>query len=128
MGLGSSDLFLFAVCKDMLIRNQPSWRSAAYLKFIRGRPCVITGRNDEMVVAHHVRCLGGGGTGLKPPDWLCVPLVEDLHRELHQHGEKSFWEKYQEDPLDLVCMNMLVYLAQKPSERLAVFLSEILRS
>lgn len=85
-------------------------RSSKYLAFIRGRPCTVTG-TEENVVAHHVRCLGGGGMGLKPSDFYCVPLTAEEHSKLHAHGEKSFWARHLQDPVDVIQMNLLCYIA-----------------
>lgn len=69
-------------------------RSAAYLAFVRGMPCAVTGV-EHGVIAHHVRMHPhGGGLSLKPSDYRVVPLNQMRHLELHQHGEKTFWKKY----------------------------------
>lgn len=102
----------------------PTWRSDAYLAFIRSRPCSVTGSSSD-VVAHHVRCLGGGGAGLKPPDWTCVPLTAEEHAYLHARGESSYWSAKGVNPLSEICMNLLVYLAQRPSPELAAELGDI---
>lgn len=63
------------------------------------------------VVAHHVRCLGGGGMGLKPSDYLCVPLTAELHAQLHHMGERSFYEKHYVDIEGAIKMNLLIFIA-----------------
>jgi hypothetical protein len=69
-------------------------RSAAYLQYVRGHHCLVTG-TDYGVVAHHLRTHHhGGGVALKPSDYRTVPLNQMRHMELHQIGEKSFWKKY----------------------------------
>jgi hypothetical protein len=85
-------------------------RSQDYLEFIRTRPCMISGSNLD-VVAHHVRCLGGGGTGIKPSDYLCVPLTAQLHAQLHHMGERSFYERHGIDIHGALKMNLLIYMA-----------------
>jgi hypothetical protein len=69
--------------------------------------------------------LGHGGTGLKPPDYLCVPLDAEEHAKLHQMGEKSYWESRRTNAVDMVCMTMLVYLAKNPSTQLVDALGRI---
>lgn len=69
-----------------------TYRSKKYLAFIREKSSLVSG-SDWDIVAHHVRCLGGGGMGLKPPDCLCVPLTASEHRLLHDMGERTFWLK-----------------------------------
>lgn len=69
-------------------------RCAHYLAFVRSQACAVSG-SDHGVVAHHVRMHPhGGGVGLKPSDYRTVPLNQMRHLELHQHGEKSFWQKW----------------------------------
>lgn len=85
-------------------------RSEAYLEFIRSRPCMISGSKID-VVAHHVRCLGGGGMGIKPSDYMCVPLTAELHAQLHQMGEWSFYERHLIDIESSIKMNLLIYMA-----------------
>jgi hypothetical protein len=54
--------------------------------------------------------------GLKPPDWMCVPLTAVEHNNLHAMGEDAYWRLNKVDPLEVITMNLLVYLAQqKPS-------------
>jgi len=78
------------------------------------------------VVAHHVRCLGHGGTGLKPPDWLCLPLTTVEHTKLHAEGEQSYWASRGEDPVSLLVMTMTIYLIRTPSRDVMEMLGEII--
>lgn len=82
-----------------------SHRDPAYLGYIRKLPCCVSGRTSS-VVAHHVRIIGGGGTGLKPSDYLTVPLDFNYHRELHDNGEANFWMGHKLVPADVI-ENML---------------------
>lgn len=91
-----------------------TWRCEKYLEFIRSRPCTVTGIDYVNSVAHHVRCLGGGGMGLKPPDWMCVPLTAEQHTRLHAMGEKRFWDMHGLNPAEVVSLNLLIYLARNP--------------
>jgi hypothetical protein len=50
--------------------------------------------------------------GLKPSDYLTVPLTDSLHKDLHNHGEKSFWERHGQQPEEVIFMNLLCYAAQ----------------
>lgn len=74
----------------------------------------MVGNTYQNIVAHHVRCLGGGGMGMKPPDWMCVPLTDAEHKNLHVIGENQFWKIHQYNPAEMICMTMLVYLSQNP--------------
>jgi hypothetical protein len=102
-----------------------TWRSEEYLAYVRTRPCVVTDLTTG-VVAHHVRCLGGGGMGLKPPDWMCVPLNQSEHSFLHDKGEASYWNDQGLDPVQLIGMTMLVYLAQRTDKALLYHIADIL--
>jgi len=95
-------------------QSKRTWRSDSYLSYVRSRPCVVTG--SETVIAHHVRCLGGGGMGLKPPDWMCLPLDPIEHAKLHSMGERSYWASKGLDPVRLVSLAMLVFLAREPHD------------
>jgi hypothetical protein len=81
------------------------------------------------IVAHHVRCLGGGGMGLKPSDLMCVPLTPIEHERLHRIGEKTFWAEHSIDPKDELAKNMLIFLARYPVtyEELAFYVDSFLR-
>lgn len=62
-----------------------------YLAFIRRQPCLVCKRPAE---PHHLRGLRyGTGTGVKAPDEWAIPLCPEHHRELHDHGVKTFCEK-----------------------------------
>jgi hypothetical protein len=92
-------------------------RNADYLDFVRSLPCTYSGLHDG-VVAHHCRILGGGGMGLKPSDYRCVPLTEVQHRQLHQMGEGAYWRKLGRDPRILVIAIMRMYLKERFNERI----------
>ena len=95
----------------MTLAHLKPHRSSAYLAYVRSRPCTVTGYEGEGVVAHHVRCLGGGGTGLKPSDYLCLPLTAEEHSKLHAKGEKRYWKSHGINPEDEILMTLLIFLA-----------------
>ncbi len=69
-------------------------RDKSYLEFVRSKPCIVS-ESEYGVVAHHCRYAPhGGGMGLKPSDYRCVPLNQFYHRKLHDQGEKSFWQDH----------------------------------
>lgn len=86
-------------------------RDERYLRWLRQRPCCVS-RQTEGVVAHHVRLGTGGGVGLKPSDYYCVPLTQSLHQSLHQGGERSFWMKFNLDPWQVMAQNLMCFLAE----------------
>lgn len=58
--------------------------SKAYLDHIRSLPCCACLK--EPAQAHHIRFVGEGGMGHKPPHWLAVPLCARCHRHWHDQG------------------------------------------
>jgi Protein of unknown function (DUF968) len=88
-------------------RKQP--RSEEYLEWVRGQQSIAS-QSSQYIVAHHVRCFGWGGMGLKPSDYRTVPLTHGEHMELHQHGEIEFWESQDIDPRTYIAAQLLIYL------------------
>lgn len=76
--------------------KEKTWRSPAYLAWIRKQPCAKCGHPGPCE-AHHERYLGNGGTGLKPPDSEALPLCkssfdrEGCHNEYDRVGPETFW-------------------------------------
>jgi len=55
-----------------------------YQNIIRSMPCRFCGDDREGYVSwHHLRCLGIGGTGLKPPFWATIPVCAVCHDRCH---------------------------------------------
>jgi hypothetical protein len=53
---------------------------------------------------------GHGGVGMKPSDYLCIPLDDTLHKKLHNMGEREFWDSHGIDiGMKLVC-EMLIFI------------------
>lgn len=73
-----------------------AFRSRKYLDWLRGKPCVFTGKKP--CVGHHVRLLGGGGTAMKPPDNSAVPVYIPVHNKMNAVGNSEigvymeYWE------------------------------------
>lgn len=55
-----------------------AFKSDKYLDYIRSLPCLNCNKPAE---PHHLRELGDGGMGLKPPDTQAVPLCRECHDE-----------------------------------------------
>lgn len=64
-------------------------KNKKYIDFIKEQPCIFCAKPAE---PHHVRNLKhipyeySGGTGLKPSDFMCVPLCHEHHRLIHAKG------------------------------------------
>jgi hypothetical protein len=88
-------------------RKQPREQSGDHLAFIRGLPCLVTGRTDGVEAAHirYGDILFGKretGKGEKPSDCWVVPLHRDRHRDQHLHGdERDWWRRLGIDPLQV---------------------------
>lgn len=75
-------------------------RSAGYLRFVRGNPCLLCKRPADD--AHHLRHAEGGLSGFarKVGDEWTVPLCRFCHNALHGTGdEELFWIKKRIDPV-----------------------------
>ena len=68
-------------------------RDTAYMTWIKTLPCMVTGTvNPKTVDAHHHIRKSQGGS-----DRTCVPLLHELHMELHTIGVETFENKYDLD-------------------------------
>ncbi|MGL4401187.1 MAG: hypothetical protein ACRCXD_15050 [Luteolibacter sp.] len=83
-------------------------RSSAYLAFVRTHPCAICKREGD-IHAHHIRLGNACGIGTKPSDYRTVPLCPQHHHELHQKGERTFWNRHEMDPDALIIRLLLAY-------------------
>jgi len=73
------------------IQKNKRYQSEKYLKFIRSQPCIISGKQAE---PHHVRINSNAGTGRKPDDTYCLPLLRKHHQEWHRKGNGYMEDKY----------------------------------
>lgn len=84
------------------MKNTEYRKNEDYLIWIRTLPCLACGRHG--VEAHHVgkdwtNKMGvslSGGTGMKPSDYVCLPLCPEHHR-----GSRGFhglgWDRFEEE-------------------------------
>jgi hypothetical protein len=84
--------------------------SAAYLAAIRRLPSCITGRTP--CEAHHLRCAGGRGVGLKAEDKWALPLTFQEHVAgvdcVHSVGAKLEFKWFQDRGVN--CLDLAVAL------------------
>lgn len=73
----------------MILAKSTANRCDEYLAWIRSQPSVESGRMG--CVSHHMIGHGRCGTA-KTSDFLAIPLTDDEHRRLHDHGWKA-WEE-----------------------------------
>lgn len=84
-------------------KKRPREHDKAHLDFIRGLPCLVTGKRP--VEAAHIRYpdlrYGKPSTGMgeKPDDRWTVPLHPDEHRAQHQVDEEAYWRSVGIDPI-----------------------------
>lgn len=71
--------------------GRPQWKVAtAYLKWLRGRPCLIGGDCAGRMEACHVDSAGDKGMGTKVSDRFAVPMCSAHHAESHEIGAQTF--------------------------------------
>ena len=70
------------------------WDSEEFRQYTERSPCVVTGRGP--CVGHHVTPNDDppSGTGRKADAKWVVPLLDRLHKELHNIGWETFERKY----------------------------------
>ncbi len=73
----------------------------------------MVSNSNQFIVAHHVRCFGWGGVGIKPSDYRVVPLTHEEHADLHNYGEQEFWNDHDIDPRAHIAAQMMVYLKEE---------------
>ena len=76
---------------------------AAYLDFIRLRPCLIEGAAAQ---AHHTVPVGAGGS-----DYRTLPLCHRHHEELHRIGKTRFETRYRLDITEEVIRHLELYVS-----------------
>ena len=83
--------------------KQKNLRDPKWLVAVREMPCTIYDCNKTPSEPAHIRLGGTGGTALKPPDDMVVPLCHHHHAEQHRIGERTFWSKvFAADPLFMI--------------------------
>ena len=74
-----------------------AYHSDAFVRFTRESKSVVSG-HTPCVCAHVTpNSDGPSGMGRKPDAKWVVPLTDAEHKELHQHGRRSFEDKYGRD-------------------------------
>lgn len=71
-----------------------AYGSETRVEWIKRQRCVITGLHSSAVENVHVR---GGGASRKADACWIVPMISELHKELHRVGKQSFEAKYEID-------------------------------
>jgi len=85
-------------------RKRPRLEDDTHLRFIRGLPCLVTGKRDHIEAAHIrygdvVLAKRETGKGEKPSDLWTVPLHTDEHRLQHTMNEQEYWKSKGINPL-----------------------------
>lgn len=83
----------YAVAISSPVRSRKPVRHPKYLRFVRGLPCAVSGRNWGIEASH----VGGHGVGQKASDIDAIPLAREFHRtgphSYHTLGRVRF-ERY----------------------------------
>ena len=84
--------------------------SKKYLNYVRSLSCSITGYIGEEVSPHHIigySWLTGKCGGKKGSDLTCIPIRQNLHNELHDHGWITFEKKHNFSQLEAMVKTIL---------------------
>lgn len=83
----------------MLEKGPERIRSEAYLRHVRGQPCLSCGAPGE---AHHLQRAQPRAMGRKTGDQWVVPLCHACHMSLHNFGggETTWWDLRGVDPME----------------------------
>lgn len=77
--------------RKLLNEEKLPMRDDLYMAHVRQQACIWCGICNHSQ-AHHLRIDNTGGTAIKPPDYMCVPLCDNCHFELHAKGANKFYE------------------------------------
>ena len=98
----------------MELSKHKAHRNSKYLAWLRERNCVVSHQKAEC--AHHIRLGTNGGTGIKPSDYFCLPLLNEFHTTgpmaLHVIGEETFLEHFGLEAKQLFIKFLKEYLAE----------------
>ena len=72
----------------LMLPKREVLRDPAYLDYVRGLPCIITGQSP--CDPHHLK-MGWFTKGRKPPDDWVVPLIHSEHDKLHRMSDVAYW-------------------------------------
>lgn len=80
--------------EDLRMINEKSfpYSDNEYMNYVHKQTCLVCGCHNG-IEAHHLRIDNMGGTSKKPPDWMCVPLCSEHHRDYHLRGHEWFLEQ-----------------------------------
>lgn len=74
---------------------RPAEKSApGFLKWLRGRECVMAFNCEGRMEAAHVDYAGDKGMGTKASDRFAIPMCAKHHREQHDKGWDTFQRTY----------------------------------
>lgn len=99
----------------MELSKHKAHRNQKYLSWLRQQTCVVSNKKAEC--AHHIRLGTNGGTGIKPSDYFCLPLLNEYHTTgssaLHIIGEESFLKLFRLEPVTLFTKFLKDFLASE---------------
>ncbi len=80
--------------------------------WLHAQPCAVSHRNGtplDPIVAAHTK--GDGGAGRKASARYQIPMLDSLHKELHQYGAETFQDSYGVDLVGLAESHWRAWLA-----------------
>lgn len=66
------------------------------------------------MVAHHVQVMNPHGFATKVSDYRTVPACGYHHSQLHDQGERSFWERFDLDPHEEIARYLMRWAKAHP--------------
>lgn len=95
-------------------RQHEGKRSRGHIQWLRGRPCILSGKPGHecagRMEAAHYDGAGGKGTALKVSDAHAFPACSDAHAELHRIGQLTWQARWK---VNLMAATQ-AYLAASP--------------
>jgi len=73
------------------------WKSKKYLIWIASNKCLLCHYHECQ--AHHITIAEKRGISQKVSDKFTIPLCYPHHQQLHNFGERKYWEKLDIDPV-----------------------------
>ena len=87
---------------EILLKDKVSksnWKSKPYLKWIASQQCILCMYNECQ--AHHITIAEKRGISQKVSDFWTIPLCYAHHDQLHNFGERKYWEQLNINPMDI---------------------------
>ncbi len=97
-----------------MYQKKKIFRSEEYKTFIRSKPCIYCGVEDDIESHHEDDDFYNSGMGLKPPDSQCLPICVKHHIPVrHKMSAKEFYNLCNVDPKVMMVNYLTEFLGEK---------------